>query len=295
MTVAPLQRRLLIISGDDFGLTPGVSEGILRAHQHGVLTSTSALTNAPAFDGYGSALASSGIDVGLHICFVGEDPPLLSSTEIPTLVAPGGGLHRDWQTFLRQWLRGRIDPDDLTREANAQFAALVATGVIPSHLDTHQHLHLWPSLADLTLNLAQRWKVPAVRVPRSDSPAPLHLGVNALSRRLRTKVADRNLATTDQFAGLQQAGSWSETLLQGTVERMARPGVESVEIGTHPGLGHDPDRARYRWGYQWSQELKALTSQRVAAAVSGCGYALGGFGDLAEFNRPGATERGGAT
>lgn len=131
MNDAPPQRPLLIISGDDFGLTPGVSEGILRAHQHGVLTATSALTNAPAFDRYGPALASSGLDVGLHICFVGEDPPLLSPTEIPTLVTPGGGLHRDWKQFLRRWMRGRIDPDDLTREAEAQFDALIATGRPP--------------------------------------------------------------------------------------------------------------------------------------------------------------------
>lgn len=295
MTDTAVQRRLMILSGDDYGLTPGVSEGILRAHEYGVLTSTSVLTNTPAFDQYSTALSSSGIDVGLHICFAGEDPPLLTATEIPTLMAPGGGLNRDWKQFLRQWLRGGIDPEDLAREADAQFDALVAAGVTPSHLDTHQHLHLWPPLASMIIHLAARRQVPAVRVPTSRFPAPTHVGVNALSRRLRRKVANHNLATTDRFAGLHQAGSWNEPRLTGTIERMARLGVESIEIGTHPGLSHDPDRARYRWGYQWSREFDALTSARLNETVARCGFALGGFGDLTARKRNESAEHAGTS
>jgi predicted glycoside hydrolase/deacetylase ChbG (UPF0249 family) len=41
--------RLLIVNADDFGLTPGVSAGILDAHRHGIVTSTSVIAVAPAF------------------------------------------------------------------------------------------------------------------------------------------------------------------------------------------------------------------------------------------------------
>ncbi len=286
---------LLIVSGDDFGLTPGVSDGILRAHEHGVLTSTSVLTNAPAFEGHANALSSSGVDAGLHICFVGEDRPLLTAPEIPTLVAPDGGLFRDWKQFLRRWLQGRIDPDDLTREADAQFGALRAAGVVPSHLDTHQHVHLWPSLANVILDLAARWRVAAVRVPMSHSLAPTHIGVNALSRQLRSKVAERNLLTTDWFVGLHQAGSWDEPLLINEVDKLTRRGAASVEIGTHPGLLDDPDRVRYRWGYQWSCEFDALTSARFTDKVARSGFTLGSFSDLAEVTRSDAFGNGGAS
>ena len=41
--------RLLIVNADDYGLTPGVSRAILRAHRDGIVTSTSALALAPGF------------------------------------------------------------------------------------------------------------------------------------------------------------------------------------------------------------------------------------------------------
>src|SRR5438132_11623313 len=38
----------LIVTGDDFGLTPGVNRGILEAHRLGILTSASLMVNRPA-------------------------------------------------------------------------------------------------------------------------------------------------------------------------------------------------------------------------------------------------------
>ena len=38
--------RRLIVNADDFGLTPGVSAGILSAHRHGIVTSTTLLATA---------------------------------------------------------------------------------------------------------------------------------------------------------------------------------------------------------------------------------------------------------
>ena len=38
--------RRLIVNADDWGLTRGVSEGILAAHRHGIVTSTTVLATA---------------------------------------------------------------------------------------------------------------------------------------------------------------------------------------------------------------------------------------------------------
>ena len=35
----------LIVNADDFGRTPSVTEGILRAHKEGIVTSTTAMMN----------------------------------------------------------------------------------------------------------------------------------------------------------------------------------------------------------------------------------------------------------
>ena len=65
--------RALIINGDDFGLSPGINDGIVEAHTRGVLTSTSLMVTAPAAP-QAAELAKSHpqLSVGLH--FVDDSP-----------------------------------------------------------------------------------------------------------------------------------------------------------------------------------------------------------------------------
>ena len=101
-------------------------------------------------------LDNPGLDVGAHLAIVGEDPPLLTAREIPTLVDARGALpavlpHRD-----PRGLAGRLDPDDVRREFAAQLERIRSAGVTVSHLDTHQHTHLWPAVAGVLVDLARQ-------------------------------------------------------------------------------------------------------------------------------------------
>jgi len=48
----------------------------------------------------------------------------------------------------------------------------------------------------------------------------------------------------------------------------------------HPGPAVDPDRHRYRWGYEWGVELDALCSPEARAAVADAGFELATYRDL---------------
>src|SRR3974377_887476 len=45
-----IEMKQVILNADDFGLTRGVNEGIIRAHREGILTSAKLMANGPAFD-----------------------------------------------------------------------------------------------------------------------------------------------------------------------------------------------------------------------------------------------------
>ena len=47
----------LVVNADDFGMSPEISRGILRAHREGVVTSTSVLGNVADVDGVRALLA----------------------------------------------------------------------------------------------------------------------------------------------------------------------------------------------------------------------------------------------
>ena len=100
----------LIVNADDFGLTGGVTEGIVEAHLQGIVTSTSLMVDHSAA-GQAAALACAypALSVGLH--FV-EDAPGLDE--------PGHASRE----FTRQLER---------------FRELI--GRDPTHVDSHHHVH----------------------------------------------------------------------------------------------------------------------------------------------------------
>jgi len=273
---------LLIVNADDYGLTRAVSSGILRAHREGVVTSTSALVLAPAFAECGAWLTEAPeLGVGVHLAAVGEDPPLLSAREVPTLVGRRGRLAPSWRAFLPRAAAGRVDPDDLRREFAAQIAVVRALGVRITHLDSHQHLHLWPSVRTVVLDLARGHGVPAVRVPRSHRPRhPVSAGVNRLAGELAREATTAGLATPADAAGLDESGRLDAARLVAALDGFLARGAASAELGCHPGEAVDADRARYRWDFRWGQELALLVSPMTRRMIGDRGLRLGRYDAL---------------
>lgn len=276
--------RLLIVNADDFGLTEGVCRAILRGHAEGIVTSTSALAVAPAFERCAGWLADApGLGIGVHLAAVGEDPPLLSAAEIPTLVDRHGRFPSSWRQFLPRMALGRIDIDDLEREFTAQ-ADCVSAAVGPdriTHLDTHQHVHLWPRVASLVCQLAQRWDVPGVRITRSLGRSLKGRAVNGFAARVERRATAGGLTAPAAFAGFDEAGSVGTASLIAVIDQLAATGAPTAEVGIHPGERDDPDLARYEWGYRWGDELEALLAPDVRNAVERSGFTLGSFAELA--------------
>ncbi len=269
------------MSADDYGLTDKVSRAILRAHRGGIVTSTSVLVLAPAFDRSVRWLSEvPRLGVGAHLAAIGEDPPLLSAAEIPTLVDRRGRLRGGWRQFVPLLTGGRIDPADLRREFAAQLERITAAGVAVDHLDTHQDLHRWPLVRDVVLDLAERHGIPAVRVCRSFMHSPSGITLRRMARGLEKRARSRGIAYPLASAGADESGRLDLPAAIRALHRLAATRADSAELVTHPGGPDDPDRARYAWGYRWDDELTALTSGTVRHAVKEYGFVLGTFADL---------------
>jgi len=285
-------RRLLIVSADDYALTEKVSRAILNAHRRGIVSSTSVLVLTPAFDRCVRWLSDvPRLGVGAHLAAVGEDPPLLSAAEIPTLVDRRGRLRASWRQVLPLLAGGRIDPADLRREFAAQLERLAAAGVAVDHLDTHQDLHRWPLVRNVILDLAVRHGIGAVRVCRTSTHSPAGLAERRMARGFERRCRDRGIAFPETSTGAEHPGQLDLPAAIRSLHRLAAAGVASSELVTHPGAPDDPDRDRYPWGFRWGDELAALTSGTVRHAVQEYGFALGTFGDLASWPRPGAHQQ----
>ena len=189
----------LILNADDFGLTPGINRAIVELHRAGCLTSASLMATGPAFrDAVRLAREHPRLGIGCHLVFV-DGIPISHPWDIPTLLGADDKTFRPQALdFAQAALRHTIRPDDLAREAQAQIQTLQRAGLDVTHIDTHKHTHLFPSVARPVLHAAERCGVLPVRAPFEPRWSSALAAASPL-RRLQQRVTERFAPT---FAAL---------------------------------------------------------------------------------------------
>jgi len=275
----------LLVNADDFGLCRGVTEGIVEAHRRGIVTSTSIIASGRDFAfAVDQAHANPALGVGVHLTLV-EERPVTDPAVIGTLVRPDGRLPRSYATLVAGAAAGRIRRKHIEAELRAQVDKVVAAGLKPTHLDSHQHVHALPSIFRMVVAIARDYGIRWIRVPRD---SPLRPGAFAGGQFL-SKAALCLLARYDVYAsgrsgfsachrmvGLFESGNLTEPRLlrilahlpDGTAELVCHPGKDDIACS----------QAYAHWRYHWETELAALSSERVkdtlrARAIQLIGYA----------------------
>ena len=276
----------LIVTADDFGLSPQVNAAVERAHRDGILTAASLMVAAPAAaEAVAIARRTPSLRVGLHLALV-EARPALPLSEVPDLVGPDGWFRRDTARFGAALFFSNRMKRQLAREVEAQFAAYAATGLPLDHVDAHQHFHLHPTVASAMIRVGSRHGMRAVRVPAEPaaivravepgSPRALPAVTAPWTRLLASRMRRAGCAVPDQVFGLSWTGAMTEDRIAGLLDRLP---AGTTEIYTHPALdGAYPGAAP---GYRYRDELDALVSPRVIEAARRSGAVLCGYGDLA--------------
>jgi chitin disaccharide deacetylase len=279
----------VILNADDFGLTRGVNEGIIRAHRDGILTSATLMANGPAFDhAIELARAIPSLGVGCHLVLVGGQsvaPP----KEIPSLARPDGRLPDSLPLFAARVSSGRIRQADIERELRAQVDKIRSAGISPTHFDTHKHTHIVPRVLEVIGRIAQDVGVTAIRKPFerlrhswSGAPKTKQLfaasAVRAISANFRKASRKHGLRSPDHFLGLAMTGGLGPAALLRLLENLP-PG--QTEIMFHPGLA-DADLLATGSRLQRERELElaALIDPAVKRAVAAHGIQLITYRDL---------------
>ena len=274
----------MVVNADDLGLHADINRGILLAHTDGVVTSTSAVTCGEAFADASRIMRDCPqLDVGVHLTLI-EERPLSPANEIPTLVGSDGRFLSSYRQLTARILAGAVSSAEVRVELQRQIERLLEAGRRPTHLDGHQHAHLLPAVWRVAVELAREHGIRWIRTPRFTSlfaarKSPVEpmfrLGLNVLSARA-ARAATRTAARIDT-AALHLSGRLAEADLVSVITGL-RPGIS--EIVTHPGVSTPELRSRYRWNYEWSTELAALTSSRTRLLLRSNGVKLTRFSEL---------------
>ncbi len=280
----------LIVTADDFGMSLEVNEAVEEAHRNGVLTCASLVVAGDAAeDAVRRAKRMPGLGVGLHLAIFGAR----ASAEGKSVVAPDGA--NLGYNPVRAGSAIMVLPSGrkaARREIAAQFEAYRHTGLELGHLDGHWHCHQHPTVLAQALDIGVPLGLKALRIPyepfgfsrrvagKGKAGARLSHAICGLPLTLtmRLQALAAGVSVNDRFFGKTDDGFITEDLLVSLAENLPS-GV--TELGLHPatetwGGAHSPPA-------HWRQadELSALTSPRVRAAIERRGIALIRWADLA--------------
>lgn len=236
--------RKLIVNADDLGADGARNRGILEAVEGGRVTSVSVLMNGRASRTVLrriSFLRQRHVSVGIHLN-LSEGKPL--STGLSALVGKDGLFLGKW--FAHEVFRREGDPEleqEIKREAEAQIGMLAATGVPITHLDGHQHVHIFPAVIPPLIEAARKFRIPWVRIPYEPYPestmrdtgstvleeAQLFSG---LAEAARPYYTDAGMGSPDHFRGLHLKGRLSVDEMNRLLDSLP---VGLTELMVHPG------------------------------------------------------------
>jgi predicted glycoside hydrolase/deacetylase ChbG (UPF0249 family) len=147
----------LIVNADDFGMTDGVSLGILHAHTDGVVTSTTTMMNMPSVK-FALDLSKDFPDlgIGIHLVLTAGRPLVDGATSYTD--SDGNFIKKDAYPNNEP---ENINVSELYTEWKAQIELFIEmTGKKPTHIDSHHHVHLLPELQEVAIRLAREYDLP---------------------------------------------------------------------------------------------------------------------------------------
>lgn len=243
------------INVDDVGLCSQAAISLFPLIKAGLVNSISVLIVGQGVSGVEQLLRESEIEhIGLHACWVDQERALSG----PSAITDDAGLFLNRTTIMkRSILYRRSVRVALKRELDLQVEACLDRGIRITHLDSHQHMHVFPPFFDVFAETAQRLGGVAIRQPLCTKALerPVGLILNLLSTVFKRRASIRDMETYPSL-GFEYGGRLSEAKLRSLVARVTRPGTE---IMTHAGILDERCRQKYaRWGYDWQGEYEAL-------------------------------------
>jgi chitin disaccharide deacetylase len=276
----------LIVTADDFGLHESVNEAVEQASRAGILNAASLMVTAHAAkDAVRRARLLPNLCVGLHVVLA-DGWSALDAQLIPEIADPSGRMHSDmFRRGLRFFFKSAARRQ-LEAEIRAQFAAFARTGLTLDHVNVHKHFHIHPTILSILLEVGRDYGMPAVRVPdeplwfaaRSSGVLPglAQVLLSPWIALMKHRLHRARIFHNDRIFGIAGSGAMDEAGLLAILARLP-PGVS--EIYLHPATQSGSVITASMSQYRHAQELDALSSPRVRAALNAVAF-RGGYTEV---------------
>jgi len=253
----------LVVNADDGGFADGKDDAILRCARAGLVKSVSVIANGETTAAFVGRARDAGLDLGLHVNLT-EGRPLAAQGKSLT---DAGGMFPGKGEAWRRAAADELDAGAVRREVTAQWERLTALGVAPTHVDGHNHVHLFPAVSEVLAELAAGlW----VRVPCDPVlPEDLNPAFAAWTRELSGPWK-----RTDCFVGYGFARDPTPDVFLRCVAEPARV----TEFMVHPGVR---EGTPFSCSPRRDRETEVLCSASLRRELESRGFVLASFAGVA--------------
>jgi chitin disaccharide deacetylase len=293
-----VNEKRLIVNADDFGMSRGISDGILLAHQYGFLTSASLMVNMPAAEYAIARLHTApALEVGIHLNIC-QGKPLSSPRDIPSLLDASGHFHTP-PVMIRKLWKWQVVSRELEREFRLQIRWMKDRGVRPLHADSHHHMHIYPGAVAAFARALAAEEIQSVRAsrctcwPKNGPMGGPHEGgilrrllVHAYRSTLQSAILHKFNSADSRVCFLSLDRRKSDSLGERWKAAFESLPPGTFEFACHPGLferGFSESDPIHR---QRENELCWLTDPKMRQAIDRNRIQLITYADLREVRRP---------
>jgi len=281
-----------MVTADDLGLTIGVTDGILQAHDVGIISNTGLMVNMPdAIRAAKLAQSRPKLSVGLHFNLT-QGKPLSNPDNIPSLVTSDGSFKKLGLSYPRN-----ANPNDIETELVAQIDRFYELGFSHLHIDGHHYVTFIPAVMRTILKLKDKKRIKTLRMPDEDMikrgvkrkiigfsilclGSKFLGGMNRYIKHWRKLLSDAGFTFPDELISWQLFGENDPE--KSIIRTLSKLSQGTTEIFGHPGIADYELRSISSFTDARERELVAFTSQNVKEAlVNSCArlinaYELGG-------------------
>ena len=286
-----MRAMFVVVNVDDLGLHPAVRRAVEDLAGLSRVSSATLLVNGPdAAAGARLGTTSRGsIGVGVHLNIL-RGRPESPAHEIPGLVRPDGLFLGDYVALFKRYLARAFTPADAEREWTRQVERALDLGVLPTHLDSEKHIHVWPGLFEAACRVAERFGIGWVRRPVERVPLTRWDKGALRARILNTFALLHQVPGAAQVAhpacvfGIADQGTDLLPARLAAYMKRVRPDV--LELVCHPGTRVEtdgplpPEYGPMRIAGQWAHERDALAANGWGQAFQEAGARLVHYGQL---------------
>jgi len=282
MPIAPeRQPAYLIVNADDYGYFDCVSRGILETATGGILTATGVFATSSKLGEHAAWLMRvDSLDVGVHLNLTGQAP---LTTSMEKSLSRWDGRFPNKFTIARAVLSGAIAAADVKLEWRAQIERCLEYGLHIRFLNSHEHIHMLPTLFTVVQDLAAEFGIQHIRFPTSELVRGTSVG--SLVRDALIKITGmynhrfRRLPCA-RFLGMGISGRLNMEYLKQLLPGL-RPG-SIYELMCHPGIcdRNEITDARLLRYHDWNGERETLTKPEVQDMLEYYGIRLIGYRNL---------------